>query len=627
MSLNRAQLFEVLRDAFNRAYPGDIQATLETLANLLTPVWDGSVAYSVKSVIFNGGAIGDGVASDRDAIQAAIDWSAQNRLAISIPDGDYRIDGPLYARSYASVVCTPQARLIRNFTQSGTTGLLMNETMTTQIKRFRWSGGCISNPGTLVRDGSVTYEPGTWTGASLAGNSVCLYGDAETEISDLFVDEWSARAFLLFGDLKMRRCRAISVQDGGGIRYAGWGKEFRAIDCHVVCGDDALQFVPTGSTGSVGFNQDMVGGQYIGCTGFSWNARFMAVILLSASETLHMTNSIRDCGWIGCHGRGARALTIENEDSVGKIAGITVSDCSVQMTKTTTFAAVGISANTGTGGVEDVAIHGLRIRSPSAASVEVRAADVRNVTFINCVFDKPQTAATVNIDLRLCSGITFRNCRASGNGADVASVGIGSASANTITFDHCQFDEIDNSVAGIRLVASIGALIRRCTFIQRSGQTIARGISLGAAASVQQVVIEGPHNVAGLSLQEWINPFTNNGTSQNRIDQAVAVITDSGARTLRNSDCGTVIQNNGATALCVYSLPAATVGLFYSFAVIDDDGIKAQCAAGDKIRSGATLGAATGSITSTTIGDTLTLRCVQAGEWLAMPATGTWTVT
>ena len=573
------------------------------------------------------GLVGNGVMSDRLALQALIDWSAAARRTITIPDGRYWLDGPLYARDYATIVCEPNAVFVRGFTQSGTSGLLMNQTMTTQVRRFRWTGGVIENAGTLVRDGSQPYSPGVFTGGSLDGNSVCLYGDAETEITDLFCDEWAARPFLLFGDIKMRRCRAISYQDGGGIRYAGWGREFRAIDCHVVCGDDALQFVPPGATGAVGFNQATIGGQFIGCTGLSWNARFMAAVLLTTAETLNMTNDIRDCGWMGCHGRGLRALTIENEDSTGIIAGVGVTDCSVEIISSSTlFAAVNLTAAVGSGGVEDVTLRGLRIRSPVREALKIDAADVRRVRAVDCVFGKPTTAGVNCVQVDKASDVTFSRSRLTGNGTDVALVGSGSNTAYGVDFDDCRFDEIDNLVAGVRFNACIGGLVRRATFVQRSGQTTARGVAMGAATGVQQIVLEGPHDNTGLTLAEYLNPFTNNGSSGNRIASAAAIIVAASARTMRNHESGSVVYNTGATSLVACTLPSAVPNLVYSACVTDADGIRFQAGAGDRIRYGATLGAAAGSITSTTIGDTITLRCVVAGEWLVMPAAGAWTV-
>lgn len=82
--------------------------------------------------------------------------------------------------------------------------------------------------------------------------------------------------------------------------------------------------------------------------------------------------------------------------------------------------------------------------------------------------------------------------------------------------------------------------------------------------------------------------------------------------------------NEGAAAKIVFNLPTAVAGYTYTFVVQDADGIDVTAAAGDTIRFAGTVTAAAGTITSTTIGSTITLVAINATEWIATSLMGTW---
>jgi len=95
---------------------------------------------------------------------------------------------------------------------------------------------------------------------------------------------------------------------------------------------------------------------------------------------------------------------------------------------------------------------------------------------------------------------------------------------------------------------------------------------------------------------------------------------------LTAAETGKVLTNEGAGALNYHTLPTAVAGLTFTFVVDDANGIRITAASGDTIRIGATVSKAAGYIDSTTVGDTVVLIAVNATEWYAVPATGTWTV-
>lgn len=90
---------------------------------------------------------------------------------------------------------------------------------------------------------------------------------------------------------------------------------------------------------------------------------------------------------------------------------------------------------------------------------------------------------------------------------------------------------------------------------------------------------------------------------------------------------GTTFTNEGATALRTHTLGGAMAGHVFTFYVQDADGIKISAGTGDTIRMGASVSAAAGFISSTTIGDHVTIRAINLTEWVATAYSGTWTVT
>jgi hypothetical protein len=97
---------------------------------------------------------------------------------------------------------------------------------------------------------------------------------------------------------------------------------------------------------------------------------------------------------------------------------------------------------------------------------------------------------------------------------------------------------------------------------------------------------------------------------------------------LINGESGNVLTNEGSTAQNYHTLPSAAAGYVFTFIVQDADGIRVTAASGDTIRLGASVSAAAGHIDSTTIGDSVTLKAINATEWVATSIVGAgWTAT
>jgi uncharacterized repeat protein (TIGR01451 family) len=88
---------------------------------------------------------------------------------------------------------------------------------------------------------------------------------------------------------------------------------------------------------------------------------------------------------------------------------------------------------------------------------------------------------------------------------------------------------------------------------------------------------------------------------------------------------GKLFTNTGATALNYHTLPPASPGNTFLFAVTDANGIIVKAAAGDDINIGGILSTVEGTIMSTVIGSTVYLVAVDTTTWVAISITGTWT--
>lgn len=95
---------------------------------------------------------------------------------------------------------------------------------------------------------------------------------------------------------------------------------------------------------------------------------------------------------------------------------------------------------------------------------------------------------------------------------------------------------------------------------------------------------------------------------------------------LVNTESGTVLTNEGATAQNYHTLPTAAAGLVFEFVVQDADGIRVVAATGDTIQDVGTVSATAGYIQSTTIGSVIRLAAINATQWVVMSKQGAWTV-
>ena len=82
--------------------------------------------------------------------------------------------------------------------------------------------------------------------------------------------------------------------------------------------------------------------------------------------------------------------------------------------------------------------------------------------------------------------------------------------------------------------------------------------------------------------------------------------------------------NEGAGGNADFSLPTAVTGLTFTFCVQEAKPLNITANTGDTIRIGASVSAAAGTITSSTIGSCVTLTAINITEWFATSSVGTW---
>lgn len=99
------------------------------------------------------------------------------------------------------------------------------------------------------------------------------------------------------------------------------------------------------------------------------------------------------------------------------------------------------------------------------------------------------------------------------------------------------------------------------------------------------------------------------------------------AYTVLTTDIGSTFTTEGATGAVTFTLPAATVGLWYNFVVkatqelrIDPNGTETIALPSSGVQQ-----AAGAYLTADANGESVSIVCVKAGEWNVMSYTGTWT--
>lgn len=164
---------------------------------------------------------------------------------------------------------------------------------------------------------------------------------------------------------------------------------------------------------------------------------------------------------------------------------------------------------------------------------------------------------------------------------------------------------------GTRKVVASGAITAGAkTYAAASGKvaasgTVYTGLALEAATTDGDIieVLDGPSDAV-----------------------TKTVVVDVDGATLTAADSGKVITNTGASGAATFALPAATIGLTFTFMVnaaqelrIDPNGTETVALPSTGVQS-----AAGKYITADAVGEWVTILCVQAGQWKVVGYLGTW---
>lgn len=192
-------------------------------------------------------------------------------------------------------------------------------------------------------------------------------------------------------------------------------------------------------------------------------------------------------------------------------------------------------------------------------------------------------------------------------------------------------DTRGNSVIGYVATESTAELTSSdaCVEIQgakKSGTTVTALGSTGNIAMVRNfgsavVFFKGDGSIVGSGSLRFVS-----GTINTKIEIEASTAGSGAPNVLTSSETMKLLTNEGATAETYNTLPTAVAGLVFEFVCQDVDGIRITASAGDTIRIDGSVSAAAGFVRSSTIGSTLRLVAINATEWIAMAAVGTWLI-
>jgi hypothetical protein len=105
-----------------------------------------------------------------------------------------------------------------------------------------------------------------------------------------------------------------------------------------------------------------------------------------------------------------------------------------------------------------------------------------------------------------------------------------------------------------------------------------------------------------------------------------AVEAKTAAYTVTTNDVGKTFTNTAAGGAVTFSLPAATIGLWYRFVVKAAQELRIDPNGTETIALDTGVQQAAGKyITANAIGERIEVECVKAGEWDTSDPIGTWT--
>ncbi len=448
---------------------------------------------------------GDGVTNDAPAINALLSVAAAAGKSVRFPAGTYRLNSQINMVSNLRVICDPNAVFVRYFTTTGSFAMLTQSSFSTKIANVYWYSGTLKSADT--------------SNTGWGGNAVGFYGDDIT-LDTLRIDGYGTKN----GGGRAVACNGNNIRifnpyffnvapytGCGGIRVTG-GSGFLCVGGYVESGDDVFQFVPAIPGALPTADTSIDNGMYIGCVGYSYGARLIAVVLGNQTQEVGVsgfpacTASIRDCSFIGIKGKGvARPAIIQNSDSSGKIQRITIHDCTLggqsDDAVSSSGGAVYLTGWQCSGGIEEIEIVNCSVTTPDRTAIYVdgfrtnaNAAltngtnkfNVRNVRVNGGRFDAPTSGAYFVVQMNGANGFSMRDATLYCANNEAFQIGTGSntdAYCYNVLLDNLVIANVGTNQYGVKLQLANNAIIKHIRLYPGATETNACGIYVGPSTN------------------------------------------------------------------------------------------------------------------------------------------------
>lgn len=257
------------------------------------------------------------------------------------------------------------------------------------------------------------------------------------------------------------------------------------------------------------------GGGYYTCTAVNSNTQFVLrndgdSINVSAGTTVAsgaeifradssdiesgaMTCSIKNVSFIGVKGwsqsPSANALTIRNSDSSGVIDGVTVTDCSIDLTDSDCLYAAYVEGSIyGTYLTKNISISGLRLLGTPNTALRVIGSDafghVKGLHVSKLFSDKSETSSVNTVQFLGVEDSSISHSNLWANGTDGILMGSsGKTCVDVQVGPRVTMLDIADSQAGVQLAYATNCVISQNRFVRLSGATLSRGVGNGANAT------------------------------------------------------------------------------------------------------------------------------------------------
>lgn len=258
---------------------------------------------------------------------------------------------------------------------------------------------------------------------------------------------------------------------------------------------------------------------------------------------------------------------------------------------------------------------GVNVDAAAAKDLDLAGGQVKLVSK-----DNAAGAISLTANIGTSETITVTNTQGTAEGAitlvsTAGGIDMDGAAAKDINIASGQVALVskDDAAGAISLTANVGT--SETITVTNTKGTAAGAITLTATAGGITLA-----SSAGLATGD---PITGDGTAALK-GFLKTVTDDADAHTVLVTESGTILTNAGAVGPFAHTLPAAAVGLEFTFVVMAAQELRVTPAAGDVININGTAADAAEYWSANAPGESLHLVAVDANTWVAVSYTGTW---